>query len=625
MKVSDEELIDRLRVELATWAEDEPVELPTLTMLGQRGVLEPIDPPAAAHPSRRRALLVAAALVALAGAAAVVVIERDPPATVVDVGPTRSGAVEIPVGHRYGVRGLDVADDAVWVTSQFDEELYRIDPATNRVVATFPIPSHVEGVRDVAGWLWLSRYEPNELVKVDPTSGAVIDRLSFDSQPNLASDGERLWVVADRNGEATVVEIDPVTTVVIGELPLDGPSGFALADGDDLWVANMGGTTVSRVDVVESRVTSVIDVGGEPRGIVAASGSIWVAVNQAGVDRAGSIVRLDPESEQVIASITTGRFVHSLAAVGDQIWATNFLDGTVSVIDSRSGELVASSPIGNRPGGVAAGHGSVWLTPHRRNVLLRIDPASSLEEAAAPDLARAVVLDDGLSYIRCSGSGRPTVVVPGNVGEGAPWTVVEARVARVTRVCAYEPIGVADPAERARPAASAADDLATTLATVGEVGPFVIVGEAAGALDARMFAGTHSDLVAGVLLVNGVSADYMDRLRAVLSDEVVDRLGLGVGDQVEVQRLDESSRQADSVGGLGDVALVVLNDAPPEPADLVTGSNSVLGLADAETISEIVATTRREQAALSTRGVLVEVPEAVSPSDIVDALLTLLG
>ena len=69
---------------------------------------------------------------------------------------------------------LGCHEDAVWVTSQFDEELYRVDPTTNRVVDTFSIPDHIEGVRAVGGWLWLRGYEPNEVIRVDPVTGALI-------------------------------------------------------------------------------------------------------------------------------------------------------------------------------------------------------------------------------------------------------------------------------------------------------------------------------------------------------------------------------------------------------------------------------------------------------------------
>ena len=629
MKLSDEEVIDRIRVALSSWADEEPVPEPMLTSLVQLSPMTLVElSPATPMHRRRSAWLVAvAAAVVLIGVAAIAVIWSDERAPVADTRSAPSSITEIPIGHSFGVRGLDVTEDAVWVTSQFDEELYRVDPTTDRIVDTFSIPDHIEGVRAVGGWLWLSRYEPNEVIRVDPATGALIDRLGFGSQPNIASDGERLWVIAERGGESQVVEIDPNTAAEIGEIPLGAPPGFATIDGDSLWVANLGTTTVSRVDLAEGRVAAVIDVGAEPRSVVVAAGSIWVAVNKTGTEQSGSVVRIDPTTAEVTASVVTGRWIHSLAAGDDAVWATNFLDGTISVIDARSAVVVATSPIGNRPGGVATGHGSVWLTLHRRNVLLRIDPTKPLEAAAVPDVARTIDVRTGTTYVRCSGSGSPTVVLEGNSSDGAPWAVVEARLSRTTRVCAYEPVGVADPADAglAGPAATVADDLTETLDMIGERGPFVVIGEWTGGLDAQMFAATHRDDVVGLVLVNGMSSDYLERVRSLLPSDALERMDQTLRDQPGAQRLYESSTQVAAIGGFGDLPLVVLGDASPDPVVTAANSDPLLTVAESEAISQLLEVTRREQAALSTSGRLIIAAGQVTPTDIVDATMSLLG
>ncbi len=629
MKLSDDEVIDRIREALSSWADEQPVPELSLTTLDELfpTTLVELSPTTPMHRRRSAWLVTAAAVVVLTGVAAIAVVRWDEPARVADIGTAPSSIVEIPIGHSFGVRGLDVTDDAVWVTSQFDEELYRVDPTTNRVVDTFSIPNHIEGVRAVGGWLWLSRYEPNEVIRVDPATGALTDRLGFDSQPNFASDGQRLWVIAERGGESQVVEIDPSTAAEIGELPLGAPPGFATTDGDSLWVANLGTTTVTRVDLAGGGVATVIDVGAEPRSVVVAAGSIWVAVNDTGTEQTGSVVRIDPTTAEVTASVVTGRWIHSLAAGDGAVWATNFLDGTISVIDARSADVVATSPIGNRPGGVATGHGSVWLTPHRRNVLLRIDPTKPLEAAAVPDVARTIDVRTGTTYVRCSGSGSPTVVLQRDSDDGAPWAVVEARLSRTTRVCAYEPVGTADPAEAglAGPAATVADDLAETLDTIGERGPFVVVGEWAGGLDAQMFAATHGDDVVGLVLVNGMSSDYLERVRSLLPSDALELIDQTLGDQPEARRLVESSSQVAAIGGFGDLPLVVLGDASPDPVVTAANSDPLLTVAESEAISQLLEVTRREQAALSSAGRLVIAAGQVTAADIVEATMSLVG
>ncbi len=621
MRLSDDEVIDRIRDTLSIWANEIPVPEPTLTPLVE------LTPTSVGHRRRHTGLLVAVAVTALATAAVVVAVRTDERARLVEVGSGPSSVTGIPIARSFGVRGLAVSDDSVWVTSQFDQELYRVDPSTNSVVETFPIPDHVEGVLAADGWLWLSRYEPNEVIRVDPASGALTTRLGFDSQPNVAVDGGRIWVVAERGGTSQALEIDPSTAMVVDEISLVQPAGPAIVSDRHLWVASSGATTVTSVDLAEHRVAAVVDVGGEPRSIVAAAGSIWVAVNVEGPNPTGSVVGIDPATGEVTASVTTGRWIHSLTASEGVIWATNFNDGTLSIVDARTAEVVATTPIGNRPGGVVIGHGSVWVTPHRRNLLLRIDPSVPLEAAAVPDLARSIDVGAGTVYVRCSGNGSPTVIIDGNTGEGAAWAVVEARLSRTTRVCVYEPVGIADPAEigQAGPASTVADDLATALDAVREAGPFVVVGEWTGGLSAHVFASTHPDATAGLVLVHGLSADFFERLADVLPPDALERMRRSLRDDPGLQRLNDSLLEVAEISGLGDLPLVVVNDATADPAGIASGSDPLLTLAESEAVGTLLMATQRDLAAQSTAGRFVVTDGPITPADIIDAVVPLLG
>ena len=166
MTMTDDELVERLRSALRDWADEAPV-----TRFEAFTVAERSRTTAMWRRPTARLLTVAATVVVVAIRGAFLWVRHDTSDQLVEVGSEPTTATEIPIGRRFGVKGLAVTDDAVWVTSVFDEELYRIDPATNEVVATYPIPSHVEGVRAAAGWLWLTRYDPGEVVRVDPETG----------------------------------------------------------------------------------------------------------------------------------------------------------------------------------------------------------------------------------------------------------------------------------------------------------------------------------------------------------------------------------------------------------------------------------------------------------------------
>ncbi len=629
MTVHDDVLIERIRTTLQAWAEEVPQ--------GQHGTL-PLSGRPDEHPAawRRRGVRVglAAAAIALVVAGGIALSRSRERVEPVHVGPGRPAVTEIPFGRHYGIRGLAVTDDAVWVTSQADAELYRIDPATDQVVATYPIPSHVEGVLPAGGSLWLSRYDPYELVRVDPATGAVTASLAFDSQPALAATADALWVIADGpDGTGIAFRLDPASAKVTTQIALDAPPGFATIDADSLWVAHAGTTTVSRVDLAQGRVADVVDVGGEPRDGVAAGGAMWVGVNGPGIERAGSVVRIDPDTAEVTATIPTGRDIDAIAANGDEVWVTNRRDGTVSIIDARTAELVITTPMGGYPGGLAAGHGSMWVTPHRDLVLLRLD-GRPIEPAAKADIAQALTVSSGTVYLRCSGSGSPTVVLEADAFMGsAAWAPVEAGLARTTRVCSYDRVGIADPEEagNAGPAATMASDLFDALGQVDERGPFVMVGEGLGALTARMFTADHRDRVVGLVLVNGTTADSYDRLRPLLPPAAREKLDLSLREDPELRFAKESSAQvAATAATFGDLPLVVVADGPIDPVVWAKGSDPPLTVAEVEAIAEVRVAIQREQATLSSGGRLI-IAEASTglglsrdtPAVVVDAVRSL--
>jgi YVTN family beta-propeller protein len=54
------------------------------------------------------------------------------------------------------------------------------------------------------------------------------------------------------------------------------PVGVAF-DGTNIWVANYGGTTVSKINVSTNTVTATVSVGASPIGVAFDGTNIWVA------------------------------------------------------------------------------------------------------------------------------------------------------------------------------------------------------------------------------------------------------------------------------------------------------------------------------------------------------------
>ena len=89
----------------------------------------------------------------------------------------------------------------------------------------------------------------------------------------------------------------PIAVVPVG----DTPSSVTQV-GRDLWVANRGEATVSRVDLAQGRVVRTIPVPGTPLGITSGDGSVWVMNSDLAATRS-TISRIDLRYHQVTANI----------------------------------------------------------------------------------------------------------------------------------------------------------------------------------------------------------------------------------------------------------------------------------------------------------------------------------
>ena len=116
-------------------------------------------------------------------------------------------------------------------------------------------------------------------------------------------------------------------------------------------------------------------------------------------------------------------------------------------------------------------------------------------------------------HLNCTGKGSPTVVLEAAApGWSLHWTLIQAEVERITRVCAYDRAGLgwSDPGPLPRTGQRMAKELHRLLERADVPGPYILVGHAFGGLVTRIFRQEHrKDVVAMVL----VDADHELELR----------------------------------------------------------------------------------------------------------------
>ena len=121
-------------------------------------------------------------------------------------------------------------------------------------------------------------------------------------------------------------------------------------------------------------------------------------------------------------------------------------------------------------------------------------------------LSRVVEIEEGRGlYVRCTGSGSPTVVMEaGDENDSSLYVDVEWEVSQKTRTCVYDRAGLgkSDPAPAPpRQLPDLVGDLEKLLDAAEIPGPYVLVGSSGGGAIIVGYAAEHPDQVAGMVLV----------------------------------------------------------------------------------------------------------------------------
>ncbi len=134
------------------------------------------------------------------------------------------------------------------------------------------------------------------------------------------------------------------------------------------------------------------------------------------------------------------------------------------------------------------------------------DSSSVTTPSAAKRLARVVKIDgDRGLFVRCTGTGSPTVVMEGGDGDASDsYAFAEPDVSKVTRTCVYDRanLGQSDPAPGPRGLSELVGDLERLLKTARIPAPYVLVGTSGGGFITAGYAFAHPRTVAGLVFVD---------------------------------------------------------------------------------------------------------------------------
>jgi streptogramin lyase len=171
-----------------------------------------------------------------------------------------------------------VGAGGVWMLSAGTHpNLVRIDAATNQVADTFPAPGGASAVRAGDGSLWITRAHANQLLRVDPATGAVLADVDVAPESVFLAFGEGgVWTMGS-TGE--VVHVDPATNSVVATIPTGGDvfHGDVAVGGGYVWV-RVSESLFAQIDPATDTVVARYGPPSEGSGgIDADTQAVWVS------------------------------------------------------------------------------------------------------------------------------------------------------------------------------------------------------------------------------------------------------------------------------------------------------------------------------------------------------------
>ena len=273
---------------------------------------------------------------------------------------TGHNVADIPVPGASDRRYAAFGAGGVWITDTGTQQVTRIDPSTNGVVATISLNVEPNGIHVLSGAVWVSYSRATSTAGSADTGVVVIDpntnqpgtpiQFSQHGATEIAVGDGHVWV-----SDGTLVAYDAgqqLATPV--RLPRAYPGLQLVAAGDRaLWFISLSGTpgaNGSRTIPVRINTTKITSPTFSPVArripipqaveVAVTDNAIWVLTNRSDQtgNRPGQLWELDPSTLQIVGRpITVGTTPVRLLATPDTVWVANYSESTITSVGLRPG------------------------------------------------------------------------------------------------------------------------------------------------------------------------------------------------------------------------------------------------------------------------------------------------
>jgi streptogramin lyase len=280
-------------------------------------------------------------------------------------------------------RDVTAGFGSVWVSNGPTRTVSRIDPGTNAVLARISVPDPASVLAVGTGSVWLTSVPGNTVTRIDPRTNSVTGTVSL-APASLGPVGITVaygfvWVaVHDGQPTTSVLKIDPSTLAVVDVIPVGtgqtaGPNWMAAGAGS-VWTDVPNINAVVRIDPTTDRVVATIADKGDCGALVASDTAVWVA-GGGGAGCLPGVTRIDPASNTVTAQVNAGGQTDSLALGANTLWFGTSLSTFLGRADTTTNTVVGQLKLSGQAFGLTAAFGYVWATDPADGLLIEVQPS----------------------------------------------------------------------------------------------------------------------------------------------------------------------------------------------------------------------------------------------------------
>jgi len=194
---------------------------------------------------------------------------------------------------------------------------------------------------------------------------------------DLSATDDAVWIVSRAAGEVTRIDAKTNAAATKVQIAQDLCAGAA-ADFGGLFLPRCPAGVIARIDTKTNASGEPIatPVHKDGRSVATGTSSLWVIT-----DSRGTIARIDPVANAVVALIHTEPGASDLAFGEDALWVANPEKNTLTRVNPHNNLIVKTIPLPGGPVRLAVGEGAIWTWNRNDGSLSRINAKENTVEA----------------------------------------------------------------------------------------------------------------------------------------------------------------------------------------------------------------------------------------------------